>query len=133
MAILKNFELTITSGGRTLQEYDVGPDEENSPDDLATLKPPSIVKYVEAIPGANFQINYATKRRIPFGRADHLTFQTYLDGQEVWSPVMLPEHNQSGGGFHHVQEGMESERGAPEELRPYYWTEILTSEYVRPT
>lgn len=102
MAIIHPFEVTISSGGELLREYDGPPDEiddnensqnkensgsEGSEGSKNDQNPPSVLKYVEATEGARFKINYHVRAECYLGPSDCLEFATYVDGIDIGGPL----------------------------------------------
>ncbi|KAK5465125.1 hypothetical protein LTS15_001688 [Exophiala xenobiotica] len=132
MAVLANLEVTISSQGNTLQEYDVDPGEVSDIlSDSSSQPAATIVKYIEAIPGAEFQINSKITKRQAFGMADYLIFNTYVDGQHILSPVIKWKNLDGRGCYAYTEAGVVSrEEGAVWRKNPFRWRELLTSEQV---
>ncbi|KAG9775160.1 hypothetical protein KCU88_g5185, partial [Aureobasidium melanogenum] len=92
MAILNNVEITVASDGQPVREYQPPADDREA---LHACKlfpnSPTVVKYIEATPGAQFQIEYRMTGQKTFGdsEADSLTLRTFIDGGYVPSPVRL--------------------------------------------
>ncbi|KAK5212511.1 hypothetical protein LTR47_009830 [Exophiala xenobiotica] len=129
MAILGNLEVTISSGGNTLQEYDVDPGEvANIMSDSSIQPAATIVKYIEAIPGAEFQINSKITKRQDFGKADYLIFYTCVDGQKITSPVITGEKLDEQGCFAYTREGALSCEGAVWKMNPFRWKELSITD-----
>jgi hypothetical protein len=131
MAILANLEVTISSGGTTSHEYNVDPGEVSDILSDSSIQPAAtVVKYIEAIPGAEFQINYKITGEQDFGKADYLVFETYVDGQIISSPIIRGEKLDEQGCFAYTREGAMSCEGAVWRVKPFRWRELLTSKQV---
>ena len=131
MAIIDKVEITISSGGQILTEYDVPLDDDTVMDDYPELSPESskVVKYIAAIPGANFEINYLVTEVQPFGGADFLSFKTWIDGHRILSPIAtLENYLRRKGRYSKAKEGSESGSGSHWEMRPFIWRQLLTSK-----
>ncbi|OCT51327.1 hypothetical protein CLCR_08659 [Cladophialophora carrionii] len=141
MAIIGNFEVTITSGGKVLREYDVA--EEDRVDDEGDKAVQSIghgkkkaksakgqrcFKYVEATPDANFEIGYKMSGgEQAFGCASHITFRTSVDGHSITSPIVYKEIYQKSGTFSTIREGDLSWCGSEMNLHRFYWAPLSTT------
>ncbi|KAL2408236.1 hypothetical protein ABEF95_002531 [Exophiala dermatitidis] len=92
MAILDDVLITVSSDGKEVGEYQPPADDREALN-ARKLFPnsPTVVKYIEATPGAQFQIEYRVTGRKAFGdsEADSLTLRTFIDGGYVPSPVRL--------------------------------------------
>ncbi|EXJ58343.1 hypothetical protein A1O7_05768 [Cladophialophora yegresii CBS 114405] len=93
MAVIDNVEITISSNGSALQEYAVPANDDAGVDHGNQSDATKIVKcYIEAVPGANFEIRYSIKEGQEFGNADYLSLNTWVDGQKVLAPIVEPRH-----------------------------------------
>ena len=129
MAILDKVEITITSGGRTLQEYDVAADEIADIQNNSSHKDsPHVVKYIEAIPGANFQITYTLKTKFSFGKGNYVRLATSIDGHYVTTPTITAQQYHEAGICTKVRIGASSGRGPQWQVSPFYWKDLVTSE-----
>ncbi|KAI1616572.1 hypothetical protein EDD36DRAFT_484329 [Exophiala viscosa] len=129
MAVLDGVEFTVTSGGRDLQEYDVGADEAAViRENLSHPDSPHVVKYIEAIPGAEFQLKYTLKKNYSFGKANYTCFKTEIDGKKVSGPVITLQKYRRRGTFTTVRCGVYSPEGSQSKERPFYWKELLTTD-----
>lgn len=82
-------EVTISSGGSVLHEYDAPPDDDTAISDINLPHGRStVIKYIEAIVGANFEITYSVRKDQALGKATYLAFSTYVDGQKTLSSVV---------------------------------------------
>lgn len=68
-------EITLSVAGRTLNEY-----EDESEDNGGLNGADKVGQYVEAVPGANFEINVVVGRTFKYS-TNAITAYTYLDGQ----------------------------------------------------
>ena len=76
MAVLKDLEVVVTSGGRDLTEYE-------DQDDVDPGDAPSrVTKYVEATSGATFEIRCRIKSSFWF-TAGGVSFEFHVDGVDV--------------------------------------------------
>jgi hypothetical protein len=84
MAVIDQLTVEIKSGNVTLQEYEV-PEDEQVDRDLLDRPPPNkqVVKYLEAVSNAEFEIRCAVSPGFVFGDADYLSFRIYVDGKFV--------------------------------------------------
>lgn len=79
MAILRDVEVTISAKGSTLPEYD---------DDAEELGPSNTVtKYIEALTGADFQIDYRIKPTFQM-ISTGIAIRIYIDGEYMDSHVL---------------------------------------------
>ena len=92
MAIIDKVEVTISSGGAVVHEYAVPVNDDMIDEDDIHPDSKKVIKYIEAIPGANFAINYSLKGKQDFGTADYLGFSTWIDGYKMNSPLALREN-----------------------------------------
>ncbi|KAJ9498432.1 hypothetical protein H2202_006119 [Exophiala xenobiotica] len=134
MAILGNFELTISSQGRTLQEYNADTDEgasflKDSPDQQAA----TIIKYIEATPRAEFQINYKVTGKLDFGEADHISFHTSIDGQGIRSPIVTRKEFDKRGSHAFTKTGGLRCDDDVWKLHPFCWKELSIIEETSTT
>ncbi len=143
MAIIGKFEITISSGGKVLREYNVP--EDHIKDVVEGGKPVksdkqvkakggrrvnhsrAVLKYVEAVPGANFCIKYLMKDRRPLGDADCVAFNTQVDGIDVASPVAADEDFEEKEMFSEVCKGDIIGGGDDMKLHPFCWTNLSLS------
>ncbi|KAK4939607.1 hypothetical protein LTR10_020107 [Elasticomyces elasticus] len=129
MAILDKVEITITTGGRVLQEYDVDADEvAEIKCDSSHKDSPHVVKYIEAIPGADFQLKYTMKENFSFGQANFIAFNTTIDGKRVAGPTISCEKYRRAGIYTKIRSGIASGRGSRWEERPFYWKNLSTTD-----
>jgi len=131
MAILDKVEITITSGGKVLQEYDVEADEVAAIKEESSYKESShVVKYIEAIPGAEFQLNYTLKENFSFGQANYTRFETKIDGKRLFKVVIEAERYHRAGTYTSTRSGAHSRGDARWEERPLYWKDLLISKSI---
>lgn len=127
MAVLGTFEVTVSSEGRTLKEYEVEPDDPAFATDDSTPEEVNMAKYVEAIDGAGFQIKYALGRGLEFAKANYLSCWVYIDGKYMTGDA-LPradyQKNQSASG---TIIGATIWNGNDLRVMPFQWRELLTS------
>ncbi|KIV79492.1 hypothetical protein PV11_07052 [Exophiala sideris] len=129
MAILGKHEVTITSGGTVLQEHDPDADAVAAVQNDSSYKDtPIVLKYIEAMPGANFELNYALKEEFSFGKADYVVFRTSIDGKKVESPVVTIQRYCQTGAYSSSRGGVRGREGSQSQERPYYWKELLTTD-----
>lgn len=131
MAILNNIDISVSSDGKTVQEYQPSADDDGALNaHLSSGGRSSIVKYIEAIPGANFQIDYVVQGTQEFDKADYFAFHTYVDGQSIHSPVMAKDSYEKTHPryFSSRKPGREFYDGSKWSMRPFYWKELLTSK-----
>ena len=130
MAIIDKVEVTISSDGDVLQEYDVDPDDHpvlrNDDGSLPTAR--KSVKYIEATPGANFQIHYSINEGQPASTAFYFAFSTRIDGQRVLSPRITTIEYRIKKTFAQIRSGSRSGNGANWTVAPFYWKELMTGK-----
>ncbi|KIW66850.1 hypothetical protein PV04_06141 [Phialophora macrospora] len=144
MAIIGKFEVTITSGGKVLREYDFAADDQvdhegdkrAQVDGLAGRKRSTqsherIFRYVEATPDANFEISYKMGPKQAFGCASHICFLTSVDGRRICSPMAQKEEYRKSGTFSSTKKGDLSICGSEMKLHRFCWTQISTTD-VKP-
>ena len=86
MAILDQLKVGVKSGGAILQEYDVPLDELAGGDHSSTPTPtPRIVRYLEAISGAEYKVETSLTPGFDFGEADYLSCSIFIDGKRMTS------------------------------------------------
>ncbi|KAJ9609590.1 hypothetical protein H2200_005917 [Cladophialophora chaetospira] len=124
MAIIDDVEITIVCGDIVVQEYAVPTDNDDVGDDDRGC-PATIVKYIEALPGAKFAINYSVKGEQGFGAADYLSLSTWIDGLKVTAPMIKAEDYDPQQGFSRRRDGVYVGR---RHMRPYQWTELSTTD-----
>ncbi|KAJ9609591.1 hypothetical protein H2200_005918 [Cladophialophora chaetospira] len=101
MAIIGNFEVTIAGEGEVLHEYDVAAEDQVDPSkkDASNNEPASkyedlrarattVFKYVEAVPGLNFQISYTAQSKGRLPARGYFSFPTTIDGHCVSQPIV---------------------------------------------
>ncbi|EXJ85236.1 hypothetical protein A1O3_05911 [Capronia epimyces CBS 606.96] len=133
MAILGKVEVTISSGGKTCQEYQPSADDNGALSAYVSSKGSStIVKYIEAIPGANFQIDYVVKGHHSFHKFDYLSLSTYVDGQSVVSPIVTEEEYKKSHSrqLNRSTRGAESGAGSERKLHPFRWKELSITDQI---
>ena len=130
MAIIDKVEITISSGGNVLQEYDVLSDDHLSVlnEDGSESTAPKVVKYIEAKPGAKFSINYSINDGQDLSTARYLGFRTDFDGQRMLSPCVSCEVYSLMGAFRATRKGSRTGSGAGWKESPYYWKELRSSK-----
>jgi hypothetical protein len=139
MAIIGKFEVTITSGGKVLPEYDVAADDQVDHEGdkkaqvygLVEAKEPTkscerVFRYVEATPDVNFEINYKMGAKQAFGSASHITFCTSVDGQGIFSPIARKKEHRKIDAFSTISEGDSSWCGSEMKLHRFCWTQLST-------
>jgi hypothetical protein len=139
MAIIGKFEVTITSGGNVLREYDVAAedqvdhegDKQAQIDGLVggeqpTLNNERIFRYIEATPDVNFEINYKMGAKQAFGSASHISFHTFVDGRRIISPKARKAKYRNSGTFSRTKEGDLSGCGSEMKLHRFCWTQLST-------
>ena len=130
MAILGQVEITVSSEGQVLKEYD--PPSADVLDGSASPQatdPKRIVKYIEATPGANFSINYSASKGMRFGRAKYLVLSTSVDGQAVSSPaVFKKEFLEENESFSDTLTGATTWNGSKSLLSQFCWRKLQTSK-----
>ena len=132
MAIIDGFEITVTSNGNVVDEYPVpSRDETLTSEHTAVLPSKHVVKYIEAIPGAKFELNYSVKRGQNFGEADYFSFQTQVDGHDILVPVAWKWKYNLWKTFFTTSDGARTRQGGRWENRPFVWTQGKTGE-LRP-
>jgi len=133
MAIIDKIEVTISSGGKVLEEYDPASDDNlNNHVALAERYPKGIVKYIEAIPGANFEINYSVKKGIRFRRADFLDLGTRVNGKSISSPIVLQNAFKENKTLTKALVGSETWDGSRWLSRRFCWRQLQTSKSISP-
>ena len=141
MAIIDKFEVTISSGGIVLQEYNVP--EDHIEDTVKGGKPvrsdkrvkggrrvnrsKSAFKYVEAVPGAKFSINYSMSNRQLLDEADCVSFLTEIDGVVITSPIATDDQFDENDTYSEICEGDTSGNGVDMKLHPLCWTNLSMS------
>ncbi|KAI1629872.1 hypothetical protein EDD37DRAFT_71211 [Exophiala viscosa] len=129
MAILDKLEVTISSDGREFQEYEADADEVEAMKNESPHKDsPHIVKYIEAIPGAEFQVNYTLMRNFSFGVGNHVSFHTRIDGETVCGPAVTQEQYDPSLGLTTIRGGVRSGKGYQREERSFYWRDLVTTD-----
>ncbi|KAJ4509008.1 hypothetical protein HRR86_007558 [Exophiala dermatitidis] len=130
MAILNNVEITVASDGQPVREYQPPADDREALN-ACKLFPnsPTVVKYIEATPGGQFQIRYLLTGHQSFEGADYLSLDTAIDGQDIRSPAVLKESYISRKGdswsrYEDVVEGAETGSRSKTTLSPFYWREL---------
>ncbi|KAJ4540447.1 hypothetical protein HRR83_009554 [Exophiala dermatitidis] len=133
MAILNNVEITVASDGQPVREYQPPADDREALN-ACKLFPnsPTVVKYIEATPGGQFQIRYLLTGHQSFEGADYLSLDTAIDGQDIRSPAVLKESYISRKGdswsrYEDVVEGAETGSRSKTTLSPFYWRELSRS------
>ncbi|KAL2423335.1 hypothetical protein ABEF95_006658 [Exophiala dermatitidis] len=130
MAILNNVEITVSSDGKPVQEYQPPTDDREA---LKACSPfpnsPIVVKYIEATPGAHFQIEYQVTGDQQFGRADALALYTDIDGKALRSPIVSKEtygfsKGHSSSRFTAIKKGAETGYGSQTMLSLFYRREL---------
>ena len=129
MAIIGKVEITISSGGKVLQDYALTQDDDGLAD--SDLHPDSakIIKYIQATPGSRFELNYALKKGQSFGKADYASFSTWIDGQKMVSPTIKKQQYLRAKSLSKTRDGAYDGNSSHWEKRPYFWSDLLTSEY----
>lgn len=101
MAILRDFEVQMVVDGVTANEYE--------DDDETTPAPYTITKYVEAISGARFGVQFALNPNYEFTLEDCVTIRVRVDGAEVdgTKSISRDAFDRSGGRYpcHTTMEG----------------------------
>lgn len=87
MAKLDKLEVTISSGGRVLPEYNVDPSGIEVHEAAHAGNAPTIVKYIESTPGVEFAMNCKVLKGQKFGKADQIAFYTFCDGKHLGGQV----------------------------------------------
>jgi hypothetical protein len=121
MAILSFYEVQVRVNDVALQEYD-DDDSEQTPDPAT---PPTVVKYVEAISGAEFSIK--SKIRSGWNQDGDLACEISLDGNKVKSYVHSRERYLEGNDSK-VIEGVDSGSGSDWHRRKFKFADIVTGE-----
>ncbi|KIW66851.1 hypothetical protein PV04_06143 [Phialophora macrospora] len=128
MAVIDNVEVSISSRHHDLQEFPVPIDDEAWGDYSDHPSCTKIVKrYIEAVPGANFEINYSIKTGQTYGCADYLSFNTWVDGQRVLAPVVEP-HRLLHRDWSVSRQGSRSGIGSKWVIQPYTWALLLSTD-----
>nr|KAK5440617.1 hypothetical protein LTR18_007906 [Exophiala xenobiotica] len=134
MAVLGKLEVTISSQGRKLQEYNVDTDEGASIlKDSAAQQDATIIKYIEATPRAEFQINYKVTGKLDFGEADHISFHTSIDGQRIRSPYVRREEFDKRDSQAFTRTGSLRCDDAVWKQHPFCWKELSIIEETSTT
>lgn len=127
MAVIDKFKVKVISGGKALLEHDAPPDVEANqhPSDGKT-----VVKYIEAIPQANYEIKCSVKRGFKFGkRATILSFMIYIDGKWISSPLATKQNYVQTGKFSTTRAGAKILAGNAWKLHPFCWSELDKSKF----
>jgi hypothetical protein len=138
MAVIDNVEVTISSRHNALQEFPVPMIDHPGGDNGDHPSCTKIVKcYIEAVPGANFEINYSIKGGQTFRNSimesqtsedvDYLSFNTWVDGRRVLAPIVEPERLQHGD-WSVCREGSRSGSGSNWVVQLYTWAALLSSK-----
>ena len=143
MAIIDKLEVTVTSGGAALQEYDVHSDDQIDPggkrksrrndsrnDRVSAARNKKVFKYVEAVPGTNFEIRYSARGKHGLKQQDFLSFGTYINGQRFAAPAFTYESLSGHAKHTQMREGTPSGNGSELKVQPWCWTELSTSKSV---
>ena len=73
MAVLNEFKVEIIVDGQATVEYD---DDEEPEDAISNY----VTKYIEAVPGKQFQFKCTVLPNISWGEADCIVSKVYLEG-----------------------------------------------------
>lgn len=88
MAVIDWFKCTVSVDGSVAEEYEEDPEEAN---DNST--PNVVTKYIEAVSGANFRLNFEVKPNYDFN-SDLLTWNILLDGEwKTGAPIEKSRYN----------------------------------------
>ena len=140
MAVIDEFEVTITSGGHTLQEHDVATNDRPEPQEgnqsspvtsatsnAAVILNKKVSKYVEAVPGAHFAIQYSLQGNRPFDDAHSICFNTVVDGQAIDSPGFPQALSRPDGKLRAIREGSLIRDHGRLSMHRFRWEQLLTS------
>jgi hypothetical protein len=144
MAIVGNFEVTVVTDGKALEELEVAQEDQIDPDQqvrdkrgTVTSSRPSknyrrtIFRYIEATPGASFQVQYVG-RALRFGSEKHfILFSTSLNGQHQCSVIADSSDVTTDGQFSFMEQGAHVRGGSKCEIRPWCWGRLETSRSIR--
>jgi hypothetical protein len=94
------FNVTVNSPiVGTLQEYD----DPNPALALKDIEGPAVVKYVEAVDGAEFSVNIKVDAGVKFEECNAMSFDLTADGHWIRAPLM--QHGSASQGWKRVIEG----------------------------
>src|ERR1700761_2081407 len=102
MAILQDFEVMVFVGDVQANEYE---DDDEKPTALN-----EIVKYIEAVSGAQFTFRLRVDETFRFEKADAIAAYLYVDGEYSGGDV-IPRSEVTGSGYEQTVTGMYAVEG----------------------
>jgi hypothetical protein len=123
MAILNQLQIRVRSGGRILPEHEIPADDEAYENDLDQPNDENrIYRYIEAIPGADYQIVANVEPRFAFGQADYLSVRLYIDGKRSGATHLTKDDlSRTISGSHTTMNGVWKKL-------PFRWAQLITDE-----
>lgn len=118
MVVIRDIEVTVQVDGQNLTEYD---DDENAADSTSN----STTKYVQAISDARFAVFVKLLDSFKFA-SDALFFDICVDGVCVSRPLFMRQT----GKRHDLLQGREEKEGQQRYLRPFYFADLPSREYI---
>lgn len=109
-------EIALSVNGQDLHEYD----------DEADADGAEYTRYVEAVPGANFAIQFRPDRRFQYSH-NTLELKVYLDGVSTQGKVYSPKAR-TGGHTAHTVTGKTEQIGGRGFRRKFAFADLKTSE-----
>lgn len=120
MAWKKAIEVKVVVNGTPAQEYD--------DDDQETIAHNTVTKYIEAISGAEFEVQFELKRSYRFP-SQHLVFQISVDGRVLDNSVVSKEEfAERGQAWVGSLKGIMRSHGETWSLERFRFSEIKTSQ-----
>jgi hypothetical protein len=116
MAILKGIKVTIVVNGQDLHEY--------NDDDAGSNTRSSVLKYIEATSGAEFQIKSSAPKSYKF-TSDAVRMETYLDGIDVAATVFRKAEAKPDHAWNTVLKGARGYGSTGWECRPFTFAELV--------
>lgn len=133
MVLHSQVRVSVLVSGKRLTEYAAGSEEQRANEfqlnnvDLSrpgqTANTKTILKYIEATPNAEYQIQCAVDPKFDFGRANSLSIRVFVDGRKARSMHFNRiKCKKQGGwrgvvkGFHHCPVALDAEVGESGQL-----------------